>query len=131
MSSPEEYLLDLQQARKTCWKELERIHSMLVGVEITYKELKLQYKEATVRYQKADYDLALVDGRFKKVEEAGEQTRKKKVVDTQELISRLSEKEIEEILAELGVKLPEVEEVPEPSEVNLADVVETEEGGEN
>jgi vacuolar-type H+-ATPase subunit I/STV1 len=107
---------ELRDKRKSCWAELKRINSMLQGIKITLKEIEEQYKCAKAEYEKVDYDLALVDGRLHREEDAGTQARKKEKEDIHELISKLSEQEIDDVLRQLGVAVPEVEEVPDAPE---------------
>jgi archaellum component FlaC len=107
---------ELQNKRKSCWSELKRINSMLQGIKITLKEIEEQYKCAKAEYEKVDYDLALVDGRLHREEDAGTQARRKEKEDIHELISKLNEQEIDDVLRQLGVSVPEVEEVPDAPE---------------
>ncbi len=118
-------LEQLQQLRKSAWKELERTHSMLVGIEITYKELLFQYKESKTKYEKADYEVALLDGRFQRLEEASSENKKRVRVSEREqaldVLSSMSKDELAQMLSEAGIELPEVEEVPEPDRVLVAE----------
>jgi hypothetical protein len=108
---------ELQQRKITSWKELQSIHSMYVGLKSLFDEINVQYKEALDSYSKADHELALVDGRCKKVDNTT--TNKKPIPesDAESIRQGLSEKDIEELLNELNIQVPDVEEVPNPNDV--------------
>ncbi len=121
--------LELLKANRTvAWKELQRTHDMFEGVRITYEAFLKQYKEARTEFEKADYALAEVDGRLQRIEEARSSKPKKsrtlsKEEEAREFLNQLSADELANMLAELDITLPEVEEVPLPSDVKLPNVV--------
>ena len=121
--------LELLKAKRTItWKELQRTHDMFEGVRITYEAFLKQYSEAKAEFEKADYALAEVDGRLQRIEEARSGKKLKfrplsKEEEAREFLNQLSADELASTLAELGISLPEVEEVPLPEDVKLPNVV--------
>jgi uncharacterized protein YbaP (TraB family) len=121
--------LELLKAKRTItWKELQRTHDMFEGVRITYEAFLKQYSEAKAEFEKADYALAEVDGRLQRIEEArsGKKVKSRplsKEEEAREFLNQLSADELASTLAELGISLPEVEEVPLPEDVKLPNVV--------
>jgi uncharacterized protein YbaP (TraB family) len=121
--------LELLKAKRTItWKELQRTHDMFEGVRITYEAFLKQYSEAKAEFEKADYALAEVDGRLQRIEEArsGKKVKSRplsKEEEAREFLNQLSADELASTLAELGISLPEVEEVPLPEDVKLPNAV--------
>jgi uncharacterized protein YbaP (TraB family) len=121
--------LELLKAKRTItWKELQRTHDMFEGVRITYEAFLKQYTEAKAEFEKADYALAEVDGRLQRIEEAksGKKVKSRplsKEEEAREFLNQLSADELASTLAELGISLPEVEEVPLPKDVKLPNIV--------
>lgn len=112
----------LQLKRTAAYKELVRTKDMYEGVRITYEAFLKQYEEAKKEFERIDYALAEVDGRLQRIEEAraSKPSRMRKIDEAEQakqFLGGLSAKELEEMLLEMNITLPEVEEVPLPGEV--------------
>jgi hypothetical protein len=110
-------LEDLREKRRIAWKELSNLTISLRALYDTVDEFKKQWKEAKALYESTDYQLALIDGRFHK-EEITPNKQAKPKVDAQTIRELLSEEEINQLLRELKIEVPEV---PDPSMVTLED----------
>lgn len=116
----------LQIKRTAAWKELVRTKDMYEGIRITYEAFLKQYEEAKIEFEHADYALAEVDGRLQRIEEArsSKATRNAKMAridqaeEAKQYLGGLTANELAKMLEEMNIVLPEVEEVPLPSEVN-------------
>ena len=118
-------LSTLQTKRTAAWKELVRTKDMYEGIRITYEAFLKQYEDAKTEFERADYALAEVDGRLQRIEEAksSKGTRNAKMAridqaeEAKQYLGSLTANELANMLKEMNIVLPEVEEVPLPSEV--------------
>jgi len=121
----EERISTLQLQRKESWKYLKAVHDLLVDAEENAKNLRLAYEDLKAAYEAVDKSLALIDGRCTKCQEGGDKKKRStKALDKEEideLISSMSEAEINATLRALGVVVPEVEEVPDPNDITRLD----------
>jgi hypothetical protein len=120
----EERIPNLQTRRKETWKDLKAVHNLLIDAEENCKNLRSAYQDLKSAYEEVDKALALIDGRCVKCEEQKGGSKKKQSTaldkeEVDELISKMSEAEINATLIALGIQLPEVEEVPMPKDVTL------------
>lgn len=116
----------LKVKRNSAYLELRKTYDMYEGVRITFEAMQKQYFDAKKAFEDADYALAEIDGRLEKVEERKSGRRTPKALEEEsarQFISSLSAKELEEMLSEIGVTLPEVEEVPLPEDVKLPNII--------
>ena len=111
---------ELRERRRVAWQELVKVNSMKLGLEGLWNEVLAQYTDAKAAYERADHDLALVDGRLK-VEEEGMSASKKRRLEVEIESYDFSEEAIERLAAACGVVLPTVEEEPldrDPGKLN-------------
>jgi chromosome segregation ATPase len=115
----------LKNKRNSAYLELRKTFDMYESIRITYEAMKKQYFDAKEAFERVDYALAEIDGRLEKVEErkSGKRDRLDKEEEAKAFIAELSPAEFRSMLAELGVTLPEVEEVPLPEDVKLPKIV--------
>jgi hypothetical protein len=116
----------LKAKRNSAYLELRKTFDMYEGIRITYEAMKKQYFDAKEAFERVDYALAEIDGRLQKVEERKSGKRTSKVIEEEsakQFISGLSVKELEELLSEMNISLPEVEEVPLPGDIKLPKIV--------
>lgn len=115
----------LKAKRNSAYLELKKTFNMYEGVRITYEAMEKQYFEAKEVFERADYALAEIDGRLEKVEErkSGRRNKIEQEESAKQFIEGLSPEEFKQLLQEAGVSLPEVEEVPLPSEVKLPKII--------
>ncbi len=115
----------LQTRRTAAWKELVRTKDMYEGIRITYEAFLKQYEDAKAEFERADYALAEVDGRLQRIEEAkssrsirnAKMARIDQAEEAKQYLGGLTANELANMLKEMNIVLPEVEEVPLPSEV--------------
>ena len=103
----------LKKQKGIAYKELRNLTGMLKGIEETYLELKSQCNEAKELYESIDHQLALIDGRLKKIEPSKKSIKSDLERDIDEIENDLTEEQIERILARRGITLPEVEDEEE------------------
>jgi hypothetical protein len=103
---------DLQLRRKQLWTKVHSAHILFGRAGLLYQSLQTRYNNAEKEYEKCDIQLSMLDGRYKVVEPATHE-REKKEPTMQELVQKLTEQEIDELLQELKVEMTEVEKMAE------------------
>jgi hypothetical protein len=109
----EDKIHQLQDQRKEKWTYLKLVHDVLLDMEERTKSIRDAYLDLKLSHERADYELALLDGRYQRIEDARTQTHKRVKETKEELVAKLTQAEIEELLLELDVP----KEVPQPEEI--------------
>lgn len=119
-------LEELQERRRTAYQELLGVSKLYKEAKINFEALELKYIEAQGIYNSLEYRCAELDGRLTHIEESKKSTtkssREKRIQDeesTKDFLKSMDKDALDKLLAECGVVLPEVPEVPDDEPIYI------------
>ena len=99
-------------------KETELAYTKFHLLKEAYEKASVEYLKKSKNFQEADYQLALEDGRLKKLPAQGERKEKKQ--------PELTIEQLRGIAAKLGIKIPDEDEDEEINELDENELIEDE-----
>jgi hypothetical protein len=116
----EERISELTAMRAKAYGRMLKSHKLFDRVNKLAESFKLRYNQDRRDYETADYELALLDGRFSVVDvEEVRSSRRPKSYAEEKAEPDFTEEQINRLAAKLGITLPEV-----PSEkIDMAELV--------
>lgn len=101
----------LNELRKVAWKHLKSSHDLLVRAKKLANCLEHRYERDKKEYEDIDHQLALIDGRAQRVAAAAAAASAQNSKRKPKPQTDLTEDQILMVARQLGLILPEVEEV--------------------